>query len=57
MTHQKPQAERDQPLDPKAAIAMLVRELHLVPVDAPGKSGGVYGAQIVVEVPARVALV
>jgi hypothetical protein len=57
MTHQKPQAEHDRPLDPKAAIAMLIRELHLVPVEAPGKSGGVYGAPVVVEVPARVSLI
>ena len=57
MTHQKPQTERDQPLDPKAAIAMLIRELHLVPVELPGKTGGVYGTPSVVEVPARVSLV
>lgn len=57
MTHQKPQTERDQPLDPKAAIAMLIRELHLVPVELPGKTGGVYGTPAVVEVPARVSLV
>lgn len=57
MTHQQPQTERDRPLDPKAAIAMLIRELHLVPVEAPAKTGGVYGAPVVVEVPARVSLI
>jgi hypothetical protein len=57
MTHQQPQTERDQPLDPKAAIAMLIRELHLVPVATSGKTGGGYGAPAAVEVPARVSLV
>ncbi len=57
MTRQQPQSERDRPLDPKAAIAMLIRELHLIPVETPGKTGGVYGAPVVVEVPARVSLI
>ena len=56
MTHQQLRIERDRPIDPKAAIAMLIRELHLVPVEAPGKTGGVYGAPVVVEIPARVSL-
>jgi hypothetical protein len=56
MTHQQPQTERDRPLDQKAAIAMLIRELHLVPVDVPGKTGGAYGAPVSVEVPGRVSL-
>lgn len=57
MTHQQPQTERDRPVDPKAAIALLIRELHLVPVHVSGTSGGGHGTPIVVEVPARISLV
>ena len=58
MKRQKPQHDRDQAADPKAAIiALLIRELHLVPVEITRNTGGGYGAPHAVEVDARVSLV
>lgn len=57
MPRQKPQPVRIATDDPKQAVlALLIRELGLIPIPAAQETGGAHGTPVALEVPRRAVL-